>query len=90
MTGKIIELKVNWSDTINQIKEMIQDVEGVPPYQQYITFADKELHSYDENYNQNTLSHYNIQKESTLHLNIIMTIYVRNLSQKLNKKEAGA
>jgi len=46
MTGKIIKLKVNWSDTIDQIKQKIQDLEGVPTCQQFLIFADKKLHNY--------------------------------------------
>ncbi|CAG8839768.1 8218_t:CDS:2, partial [Gigaspora margarita] len=60
-TGKT-ELKVYWSNTIIQIKEMIQDLNGIASHKQCITFNDIELEDF------RTLSYYNIQKESMLHL----------------------
>ncbi|CAB5395627.1 unnamed protein product [Rhizophagus irregularis] len=71
MTEKTIELKVNWSDTVEQIKEMIQNLKGVPPRIQRISFAEKELSGSE------TLSYYNIQKLSTLYLEFKAKIYVK-------------
>ncbi|CAG8521980.1 444_t:CDS:2 [Rhizophagus irregularis] len=71
MTEKTIELKVNWSDTVEQIKEMIQNLKGVPPRIQRISFAEKELSGSE------TLSYYNIQKWSTLYLEFKAKIYVK-------------
>ena len=64
MTRRIITLDINLSDSIENIKQKIQEKENILPEYQRLSFSGKQLE------NGHILSDYNVKKNSLMHLGI--------------------
>ncbi|EPS73276.1 hypothetical protein M569_01486, partial [Genlisea aurea] len=62
LTGKEIEIDIEPTDTIDRIKERVEEKEGIPPVQQRLIYAGKQLAD------DRTAKEYNIEGGSVLHL----------------------
>ncbi|KAH9646872.1 ubiquitin-NEDD8-like protein RUB1 [Citrus sinensis] len=62
LTGKEIEIDIEPTDTIERIKERVEEKEGIPPVQQRLIYAGKQLAD------DKTARDYNIEGGSVLHL----------------------
>ncbi|KAL0710744.1 hypothetical protein Bca4012_017722 [Brassica carinata] len=62
LTGKKIEINIEPTDTIEWIKERVEEKEGIPPVQQRLLYAGKQLAD------DKTAKDYNIEGGSVLHL----------------------
>jgi len=78
LSGKTVNLEVKSSETTHILKDKIQESESIPPNQQRLIFAGKQLED------DHILSHYNIRNKSTLHLLLGYPLYILENAAKLS------
>ena len=79
LTGKTITLDVMSNDMLENIRQMIQDKEGIPPEQQRLTHAGRELSGC------RTLAHFGIQREDAL----LLSLRLRGGGKKTRPRSAA-
>ncbi|VDK63468.1 unnamed protein product, partial [Onchocerca ochengi] len=62
LTGKEIELDIEPNDKVERIKEKVEEKEGIPPPQQRLIFAGKQMND------EKTAQDYKVAGGSVLHL----------------------
>jgi ubiquitin C len=83
LTGKIISLRVDSSDTIGDVKLQILNKEGIAPNEQRLVLNRKELDDH------HTIAYYDIQENSVIHFSLnvrvvpTLQIFIRNTDGKI-------
>lgn len=77
--GKTLTVEVEPDESIESLKNKLQSKEGIPPNQQRILFGGKQLDS------QKSISDYDIENESTMHL--VLRLRGGNAAEKNEKKK---
>ena len=68
LTGREIEMDIEPSDTIDRIKERVEEKEGIPPIQQRLIFGGKQLGPKEGEVDDKTARDYSIEAGCVLHL----------------------
>jgi large subunit ribosomal protein L40e len=73
LTGRVLSLQITPGITVLQVKQMIEDLDGIPVQQQRLIFRGKQLQNSrfvkeDEAEKEFTLSDYEVPMEGEIHL----------------------